>query len=148
MNWAALIWFILLVVFLLAEASTVTIVSLWFAAGALVAMIASWLNAPLWLQALLFVAVSGALLAALRPFVKKLLKPKLAKTNIDAVIGTAGMVTGTINNALSQGQIKLGAMEWTARSTSGEPIEAGTQVVVDRIEGVKVYVSPAEVKVK
>lgn len=148
MNWAGLIWFILLVVFLLAEAASVAVVSLWFAAGALVAMVASWLGAQLWLQVVLFVVVSGALLAALRPIIKKLFKPKLTRTNVDAVIGSAGMVTGSINNALSQGQIKLGAMEWTARSTSGEPIEEGTQVVVDRVEGVKVFVSPAEVKVK
>lgn len=147
MNWAALIWFILLVVFLMAEAATVTVVSLWFAAGALVSMVASLLGAQLWLQVVLFVVVSGALLAALRPFIKKLFKPKLTRTNVDAVIGSAGMVTGSIDNALSQGQIKLGAMEWTARSTSGEPIAVGTQVVVDRIEGVKVYVSPVEVKV-
>lgn len=148
MNWAGLIWFILLVVFLLAEAASVAVVSLWFAAGALVAMVASWLGAQLWLQVVLFVLVSGALLAALRPIIKKLFKPKLTRTNVDAVIGSAGMVTGSINNALSQGQIKLGAMEWTARSTSGEPIGVGTQVVVDRVEGVKVFVSPAEVKVK
>ena len=147
MNWAALIWFILLVAFLMAEAASVAVVSLWFAAGALVAMVASWLGAQLWLQVVLFVVVSGAMLAALRPIVKKLLKPKLTRTNIDAVIGTTGMVTGSINNTLSQGQVKLGAMEWTARSTSGEPIEAGTQVTVDRIEGVKVYVSPVEEKV-
>lgn len=148
MNWAALIWFIALVVFLFAEASTVALVSVWFAAGALVAMVASLLGAQLWLQVVLFVLVSGALLAALRPISKKLLAPKLTRTNVDAVIGTAGMVTGSINNALSQGQVKLGAMEWTARSTSGEPIEVGTQIVVDRIEGVKVFVSPAEVTEK
>lgn len=147
MNWAAIIWFVLLVVFLLAEAATVTVVSLWFAAGALVAMVASLLGAQLWLQVILFVVVSGGLLAALRPIIKKLFKPKLTRTNVDAVIGAQGIVTGSINNALSQGQIKIGAMEWTARSTSGEPIEINTQVVVDRIEGVKVFVSPAEVKV-
>lgn len=147
MNWAALIWFILLVVFILAEASTVAVVSLWFAAGALVAMVASLLGAQLWLQVVLFLAVSGVLLAALRPITKKLFAPRLTRTNVDAVIGSAGIVTGSINNALSQGQVKLGAMEWTARSTSGEPIEVGTQIVVDRIEGVKVFVSPAEVTV-
>ena len=148
MNWAALIWFIALVVFLIAEAATVALVSLWFVAGALVAMAASLLGAQLWLQIVLFVAVSGALLAALRPITKKLFAPKLSRTNVDAMIGTAGIVTGSINNALSQGQVKLGAMEWTARSTSGEPIEAGTQIVVDRIEGVKVFVSPAEITEK
>ena len=145
MNWAAIIWLSLTVLFLIAEAATVTVISLWFAAGALVAMVASWLGAQLWLQVVLFVVVSGAMLAALRPIVKKLLKPKLTRTNIDAVIGTTGMVTGSINNTLSQGQVKLGAMEWTARSTSGEPIPQGTLVRVDRIEGVKAFVTPVKI---
>ncbi len=146
MNWAALIWFVALVVFILAEASTVAVVSLWFAAGSLVAMVASLLGAQLWLQLALFLVVSGVLLAALRPITKKLLQPRLTRTNVDAVVGSTGVVTGAINNVLFQGQVKLGGMEWTARSTNGDPIDAGTQIVVDRIEGVKVYVSPVEVK--
>ncbi len=148
MNGMALLWFILMVVFILAEASTVAVVSVWFAAGALVAMIASMLGAWLWLQVVLFLAVSAGLLWALRPFTKKWLTPRLTRTNVDAVIGTTGIVTGAIDNSLFAGQVKLGAMEWTARSSSGEPIAVGTQIVVDRIEGVKVFVSPAEVKVK
>ena len=148
MNWMTLLWFILMVVFIMAEASTVAVVSVWFAAGALVAMIASMLDAAVWLQVVLFLAVSAVLLWSLRPFTKKWLTPRLTRTNVDAVIGTAGIVTGAIDNTLSAGQVKLGAMEWTARSSSGEPIAAGTQIVVDRIEGVKVFVSPVEVKVK
>lgn len=148
MNWMALLWFILMVVFILAEASTVAVVSVWFAAGALVAMIASMLGAWVWLQTVLFLVVSAGLLLALRPFTKKWFTPRLARTNIDAVIGTTGLVTGAIDNTQSAGQVKLGAMEWTARSSSGQPIEVGTQIIVDRIEGVKVFVSPVKVEVK
>lgn len=145
MNWAAVIWFIFLVIFILAEASTVAVVSMWFAFGALVAMIASLLGAQVWLQTVLFLIVSCGLLCALRPMIKKFFIPKLTKTNVDAVIGTTGVVTLQINNIMSQGQVKLGAMEWTARSTSGEVIEVGTLIKADRIEGVKVFVSPIEV---
>lgn len=148
MNWMALLWFILMVVFILAEASTVAVVSVWFAAGALVAMIASMLGAWVWLQTVLFLVVSAGLLLALRPFTKKWFTPRLTRTNIDAVIGTTGLVTGAIDNTQSAGQVKLGAMEWTARSSSGQPIEVGTQIIVDRIEGVKVFVSPVKVEVK
>ena len=147
MNWAAIIWLILLILFVLAEAGTVTVVSLWFAAGALGAMIASLLGAELWLQVVIFVAVSVVLLCALRPMVKKLFTPKLTRTNVDSVIGTKGIVTADIDNTVSQGQVKLGAMEWTARSTSGQVVQKGTQVVVDKIEGVKVFVTPVEVTV-
>ena len=64
---------------------------------------------------------------------------------MDAIIGTVGTVTAAINNVAATGQVKLGAMEWTARSSSGEMIEVGTQIKVDRIEGVKVFVTPVEV---
>ena len=146
MNWAAIIWLVLLVVFIMAEASTVAVVSMWFAVGSLAAMIASFLGAEFWLQAVVFMAVSCGLLCTLRPLVRKYFTPKLTKTNVDSLIGSAGIVTSPIDNIMSQGQVKLGAMEWTARSTSGEAIAVGTQVKVDRIEGVKVFVSPAEVK--
>ena len=148
MNWAAMFWFVMLVLFILVEANTVTLVSSWFAAGALIAMIVSFFGAPIWLQAVLFFVISIVLLAAFRPLAKKYFTPKLTKTNVDSIIGTAGPVTVTINNTMATGTVKLGAMEWTARSTSGEPIPAGTLIKVDRIEGVKVFVSPAEVPVK
>ena len=148
MNWAAMFWFVMLVLFILVEANTVTLVSAWFAAGALIAMIVSFFGAPIWLQAVLFFVISIVLLAAFRPLAKKYFTPKLTKTNVDSIIGTAGPVTVTINNTMATGTVKLGAMEWTARSTSGEPIPAGTLIKVDRIEGVKVFVSPVEVPVK
>ena len=145
MNGAAMIWLALMVVFLAAEASTVGLVSLWFAAGALTALLTALAGGPAWLQTVLFIAVSAGLLLALRPLVKKYLSPKLTATNVDSVVGSTGIVTAAIDNVTAAGQVKLGAMEWTARSTSGQPIPVGTRVKVDRIEGVKAYVSPAEV---
>ena len=145
MNMAAIVWLVLMVVFLAAEASTVSMVSLWFAAGALIALLTALAGGPAWLQTLLFLAVSAGLLLALRPLVKKYLSPKLTATNVDSVVGSTGIVTAAIDNVSAAGQVNLGAMEWTARSTSGQPIPAGTLVKVDRIEGVKAFVSPAEV---
>ena len=149
MNWAAIIWLALMVLFLIVEAvCALHLVSIWFAAGALVAAVAAMLNAAVWLQVLLFLAVSCVVLALMWPFVKKFLNPGLQKTNIDSVIGTEGLVTGEIDNLTAQGQVKLGGMEWTARSTSGEPIPVGTRIRVDRIEGVKVFVTPVSVEAK
>ena len=145
MNWAAIVWLALTVVFLIAEAATVTVISLWFAAGALAAMVSALLGAGIWLQSGIFLVVSAIALTALRPLVRKYLTPRLTATNIDSVIGSVGIVTASIDNIASTGQIKLNGMEWTARSTSGDPIAPGTRVRVDRIEGVKVFVSPAEV---
>ena len=145
MNWAAIIWLVLTVLFLIAEASTVTVITLWFAAGSLVAMVMALAGSAIWLQVLVFVVVSAIALTALRPLVRKYLTPKLTATNIDSVIGSIGIVTTAIDNIGAIGQVKLNGMEWTARSTSGNPIAAGTKVRVDKIEGVKVFVSPAEI---
>lgn len=141
MNWAAIIWLSLMVIFIIIEANTVTLVSTWFAVGSLAALISSLLDAPVWLQAVLFFVVSGILLASLRPLVRKYIKPRVVATNVDAIIGSTGYVTADIDNVSAQGQVKLGAMEWTARSTAGTPIPKGTLVKVDRIEGVKAFVS-------
>ena len=144
MNWAACFWLVLTILLLAAEASTVTLISLWFAAGALTAMVISFFG-PIWLQITAFLAVSVVLLTALRPLVRKYITPKVTKTNIDSIIGSAGLVTAPIDNLTATGQVKLNGMEWSARSTTGEVIEAGTKVTVDRIEGVKVFVTPAEI---
>ena len=145
MNWFAIIWLVLMVVFLIVEAATVTLASIWFAGGALVALIVSLLGLEVWVQISAFLLISAALLAALRPLAKKYLTPKVTATNIDAVIGSTGLVTEAVENLNATGQVKLGAMYWTARSTTGEAIPIGTKVRVDRIEGVKVFVTPAEV---
>lgn len=143
-----IIWLVLMVLFLWVESTTVTMVSLWFGAGALAALIAALCGTEVWLQIVLFFGISILLLASLRPLSKKYFTPKITRTNVDGVIGATGLVTAPIDNVSATGQVKLGAMEWTARSTSGETIEVGTLVKVDKIEGVKAYVSPVTEKVE
>jgi len=147
MNWAeTILWVVLMVVFLVVEAACpIHLVSIWFAAGALVAAVVSMLGGALWLQILLFLVVSVALLAALWPLVKKVLNPRHSPTNIDSVIGSEGYITAAVDNLAATGQVKLGGMEWTARSTNGDILPEGTLVKVDRIEGVKAFVSAVKV---
>lgn len=146
MDLTAIIWLGLLVFFLVVEAACpLHLVSLWFAAGSLVALAAYLLGAPLWLQITLFLLVSCLLLVSLWPLSKKYLTPKLSATNVDSIIGSTGIITAAVDNVKAEGQAKLGTMEWTARSTTGDPISQGTLVKVDRIEGVKVFVTPVEV---
>ena len=145
---AKLIWLILMILFLIMEANTVSLVSAWFAVGSLAALIASLFGAPGWLQITLFLATSAAALACLRPLVRKYIKPRIVPTNTDALLHSQGYVTEDIDNLAARGQVKLGAMEWTARSTNGDPIPQGTLVKVDRIEGVKAFVTPVEMKEK
>lgn len=139
------LWLALMVVFLATEAGTVTLISAWFAAGALAALIAAFLGAEIWLQVTVFFVVSVALLICLRPLARKYLKPRIVRTNVDSLIGSEGYVTADIDNIAAVGQVKLGAMEWTARSSTGENIPKGTLVKVERIEGVKAFVTPVKV---
>ena len=147
MNTAAFIWFALMVVFLIAEgACPFHLISVWFAVGSLAAVVVSLLNGAVWLQITVFLVVSAALLLSLWPITRKL-QPKKTKTNVDALIDSRGYVTVDVDNLSATGQVKLGAMEWTARSTSGDPIKAGTLVKVDRIEGVKAFVSEVKTNI-
>ena len=142
------IWFALLLLFIWAEAATVTMVSAWFAIGALAAVIAALAGGQLWLQITLFLGVSGVSLALLRPIARKYFDPKITRTNVDAMVGKICLVVADIDNPASQGQVKIGDVEWSARSADGTPIPAGTQVKIHRVEGVKVYVTPVTVAVK
>ena len=141
----AIIWLALMVVFLIAEALTVSMVSLWFAAGAVVALLLSLLHLQVWVQVVLFFVVSGVLLACLRPMVRRHVAPKIVPTNVDAIVGTRGIVTAEIDNVCAAGQVKVNGMEWSARSTTGEIIPEGTLIRVERIEGVKAFVTPVKV---
>ncbi len=137
-----IIWLILLIVFAASEAATVGLTSIWFAAGALTALIAALLGGPLWVQITLFLAVSLLCLAAVRPLAKRLLNSRVEPTNADRVIGAQAQVTEDIDNIHGRGAVVIRGMTWSARSQDGGPISAGTMVKVLRIEGVKVFVEP------
>lgn len=148
MNGTQMLWLGLMVLFLAVEAGTVSMVSLWFAAGSLAALLTALLGGAIWVQMVVFLAVSAGLLLALRPLVRRYVSPKITATNVDSVVGATGLVTAAIDNVSAAGQVKLGGMVWTARSTSGDPIPEGSLVKVDRIEGVKAFVSPAQIPAK
>ena len=145
MGFFAYMWIALLIFFLVMEGSTVALVSLWFAFGCVAAIVAALLGAGLWVQIGLFVGVSAVLLALLRPFLKKYIAPSIQKTNVDSLIGKECPVTEDIRNLQSQGQVKVGGIVWSARSTDGKDIPKGAVVKIERIEGVKLMVSPVSV---
>ena len=144
MNWEAIFWLVAMVIFMAAEAMTVTLVSIWFAVGALGAILVALLGGGLVLQVTVFLALAVVLLMGLRGVVRKHFTPRIKKTNLDSVIGATGIVITPVNNIAALGQVQVGGMEWSARSTTGSHIPAGTVVKVDKIEGVKVFVSLAE----
>lgn len=143
-----IMWLVLLILFLVAEGATAAVTTIWFAIGAIVAMFAAIFGAEIWLQAVLFAVVSVICLLSLRPVLKKYLEPKKVKTNIDAIIGKQGVVLEKIDNLNGAGKVKIDGMEWTARSATGETIEKDTVIIVEKIEGVKVFVTAAAVTVE
>ena len=133
-------WLIILVVLALAEAATINLVSIWFAAGALAALLVSLFCQNFWIQLVLFILVSTLCLALVRPLAQKKFTPHLRPTNLDLLLGQDAVVTEDIDNLASTGQVKVGGQIWTARNEVEEPIPAGTIVQVLRIEGVKIIV--------
>ena len=142
MNWEAIFWLAAMVVFIAAEAMTVSLVSIWFAAGALGAIIVALLGGGLVLQVTVFLMLAVALLLSLRSIVRKHFTPHVTKTNIDSVISATGIVVTPVNNIAALGQVQINGMEWSARSSDNSHIPAGAMVRVDRVEGVKVFVTP------
>jgi len=130
------IWIGLIVIFLIVEGLTAGLVTIWFAVGALAALIAAMFHAPLWLQLVWFFAVSIAAFAVTRPLVKKYINSRTQPTNADMLIGQECLVTEDIDNL-------AGRKVWTARAQTDAPIPAGTAAIVLRIEGVKLIVTPA-----
>lgn len=139
----SILWLIAVVAFVLIEASTMGLTSIWFACGALIAMLASLLGANIWWQLSLFVAGSAALLAGTRKWVGKLRLGRV-KTNADRIVGQRALVILDIDNQAAQGQVRINGQVWTARSQGPEPIPAGAQVEVVQISGVKAIVKPLE----
>lgn len=138
-------WLAALIIFGILEGATAGLTSIWFAAGALVSLIAALLDAPLWLQIVLFLAVSFITLITVRPLARKHLIPRNVATNADRVIGAEGIVTQAIDNIRGEGLANIAGQTWTARAEDDHPIPKGSLIRVLRIEGVKVYVTPAEV---
>lgn len=133
-------WLVLLVIFSLGEAITVGLTSVWFAAGALGALVVAMLDGWFWLQVIVFLVVSAICLIIIRPLAQRFMVKNVQATNADRIIGANAIVTEEIDNLKAAGQVSVMGQTWTARSEYDIVIPKGTQVTVLRIEGVKVFV--------
>lgn len=140
MNMTA-VWLVAMIVLLIVEGMAPGLVSIWFALGALAAMISAMLKAPLWLQVVWFVAVSALSLLLTRPLAKKYVNAHTTATNADMAIGRDCVVTEEIDNIRGTGAVTVGGKIWTARMASPDGKAAkGETLRVLRIEGVKLIV--------
>lgn len=142
LNW--LIWLIAVVAAAIVEGVTVSLVSIWFALGAVAALLVSFFVSSLPVQLLVFIVVSGLSMALLRPLARRYLTPKTEATNADRVIGLQVLVTETIDPLQGTGAVKVRDLTWTAHGTGDVVIPKGTIVVVERIEGAHLIVTPLE----
>lgn len=137
------VWLIAMIVLLVVEGLVPGLISIWFALGALAALVSALLHAPLWLQIVWFLAVSIIALALTRPLAKKYINARTQPTNADMMIGKECVVRESIDNVLGTGAVSVDGKVWTARTESDEmKVQEGSRAVVVRIEGVKLIVKP------
>ncbi len=141
MNSMTAVWVVLMIGFLIIEGVVPGLVSIWFALGALAALISALLGAQVWVQAVWFVVISLLALIATRPLAKKYVNARTHPTNADMLIGQECVVKETIDTLRGTGAVSVGGKVWTARTDSPDIIiEEGSVAVVERIEGVKLIV--------
>ena len=135
------IWLIVFVACIVIEIITMGLTTIWFAGGALIAAVAAALNAPLWLQIVLFIAVSLALLYFTRPVAVKYFNKDRVRTNAESLVGKQAIVISESNNLQGIGQVTVGGQEWSARTTiEGITLPVGSVVIIRAISGVKLMV--------
>lgn len=141
----AIIWIALIIVFAVIEIATVGLTSVWFAGGALAALLCNALGLSMVWQFIVFVVVSLVLLIFTRPWALKYFKPHLVRTNYEEHIGQNVCITETVDNIKGTGTAVLKGQEWTARAyEDGKIFEAGSIVRVKEIRGVTMYVVESE----
>ena len=138
-----LMWLIVLAVFLVIEAITVGLTTIWFAGGALAAAIAAGIGMGIVPQLLLFFCVSLVLLFFTRPAALKLMRKDTEKTNVEGLLGKKAVVIQKINNLAQTGQVRINDIEWMARTSDDtKTIPVDTVVTIKAVHGVRLIVEP------
>lgn len=136
-------WFIIFLILLFIEFITINLVTIWFAIGAISAMIVSFISDNFLIQLSVFLVVSFVSLLVTKPLIKKFKYNDFTPTNSDRVIGKVGEVTKKIDSN-QYGEVKVFGNVWTA--TSKDVIDVGESVKVLSIDGVKLIVKKEEDK--
>jgi membrane protein implicated in regulation of membrane protease activity len=142
MNYEILTWAILLIIFIIIELISVGLTSIWFAAGALVALLLALGGAPIAVQIVAFLVVSVILLAATRPWAQKYINPRTSPTNAESLVGEHIRIAERVSNIDQTGMAVVHGQEWTVRAQDDtEIIDEGQFATVLSISGVKLIVS-------
>ena len=140
-NWFIVLWLAVVVVFLVVEMATVTLTSIWFAAGGLIALFVAMAGGNFMLQMIAFLIAAFAMFFATKPWADKVINKKKVSTNADRAIGEEVRVLQRISNLDQTGMVMVHGQEWTARTEDDKVIiEQGELVRIVRISGVKLIV--------
>lgn len=136
-------WLAVIIIFAVIEGFTMDLASIWFAFGALIAMIVALFTDSLLIQLVFFLLGTTIFMIYLRPIAKKSFGTKKVRTNIDKIIGEIGIVTGEVS--LSDGEVKVSGKIWSARNFEDtKKIPLGAKVEILSIQGAKVIVKEIE----
>ena len=136
----AIVWAVFIVVTAIIELQTSDLVTIWFTIGAVGALIAALFKLDIWIQLVIFLAISTICILLTRPLAKKLQQKEIIRTNSDKVIGKIGVITKTIV-AEDIGEVKVDGKEWRAINNDGLTFEVGEKVIIEAISGTKLIVS-------
>ena len=135
------VWLLALVICIVIEIATMGLTTIWFAGGALIALLLALGEVTFYVQLGAFLVISIVLLICTRPLAVKFFNQQREKTNVDSMIGKQAIVVAGIDNLREEGQVILNGMEWSARAYEEEGvIPAGAVVEVKEIRGVKLIV--------
>jgi len=132
-----IVWLVTAIVLAIIEAATINLVTIWFIASALVALLLAYLGVSTPVQIAVFVLLGVILLVLTKKPLEKLLKKTKQKTNADRVLDMTGIVTEDIEED-KPGEVKVDGKKWTA--ISKENIKEGSKVKILKIDGVKLIV--------
>lgn len=140
-----LFWLAAAIAFVIVEALTMGLTTIWFAGGSAAALIVSLLDANLAVQLIVFFVASIGLLVPTRKLFVKKLQTGNEKTNVEALIGKTALVTTEIK-PYEVGAVKVNGQIWSAvTKPEGESLSVGSKVTITAIEGVKLIVAPIDV---
>ncbi|MBR5806070.1 MAG: NfeD family protein [Oscillospiraceae bacterium] len=138
------IWLALAVILAIIEMSTTSLVSIWFVMGSLFAFGVSFITDSVITQMVVFIVVSATALAFTRPLVKKHIHKETVPTNADMIIGKTALVTQAIT-VDNKGRVTVDGQSWLAQADV--PLAVGDHVIVEKITGVTLSVSPQTAKI-
>ena len=136
-----ILWGTIVVLAAIIELNTFALVSLWFVIGGIASFVAAYFNVPFLWQFAIFVLTSGVIGIIMIPYVRKR-NSNYTPTNTDSLVGHEGKTESELDVITGSGRVMLDGQSWAAKSVTSDNIPPGTVVVVERIEGVTLFVRP------